>query len=235
MTLKTVVISLGGSRIIPNEVDYEFLREFKTLISKHKNTKFVVVTGGGTTARKYIDAYKKMHKSTYRQSRLGIAITRFHAFFMMDYFGKPANEVHPHSLHKIKNLLNKNHVVFCGALRHSIKPQTSDATSAQIASYLKCPFINVTNIKGIYTDNPKTNPKAKFIKQISWEDFNEMAKKIKFSAGQHFVLDQRASQIISKNKTPTYIVKSLTDISKIVLEKKNISGSLISGKNNYIN
>ncbi len=229
MVLKTVVISLGGSRIIPNEVDDEFLKKFKEIITKHKETKFVVVTGGGTTARKYINAYKKMHKNFYKQSKIGIAVTRFHALFMMEYFGKSANSVHPTTLKKVKNLLRKNHVVFTGPLHLTKRKQTTDANSAQIASYLKCPFINITNIKGIYTDDPKKNPKAKFIKQMSWEGFNKIAKKIKFSAGQHFVLDQRASQIINTHKITTYITKSLTDLDKIILEKKDISGSIIEG------
>ena len=199
------------------------------MIYKYKDTKFVVVTGGGTTARKYINAYKKFKKDFDKQSSAGIAITRFHAFFMMHFFGKPANETHPTSLRKVETLLSKNHVVFCGALRKTKTPQTTDATSASIAAYLKCPFINLTNIKGIYTSNPLKNKNAKFIKNISWQDFNKMAEKIKFSAGQHFVLDQRGSQIIYKNRIPTYIVGSLKDIEKIIEEKDTFEGSLIYG------
>ncbi len=229
MVLKRVVISLGGSRIIPDEVDLNFLISFKKMINKYKNTKFVVVTGGGTTARKYINAYKKLHKNFDEQSNTGIAITRFHAFFMMNFFGKEANETHPYSLKKVENLLNKNHIVFCGALRKTKRPQTTDATAASIATHIKCPFINLTNVKGIYTDNPKTNKNAKFIKNISWENFNNIAKKIKFTSGQHFVLDQRGSEIIYKNKIPTYIVDNLEDINKIISEKTNYKGSLIYG------
>jgi uridylate kinase len=44
--------------MIPGDVDYKFLTEFKKLILENKKTKFFVVTGGGTTARKYINASK---------------------------------------------------------------------------------------------------------------------------------------------------------------------------------
>ncbi|MDD2444752.1 MAG: UMP kinase [Candidatus Nanoarchaeia archaeon] len=229
MVLDKVVISLGGSRIIPGDVDYKFLTEFKKLILENKKTKFIVVTGGGTTARKYINASKNLKKDLKIQSQMGISITRLHAYFMMYLFGKPANETHPFSLKQVKNLLNKNQVVFCGALRYTTQPQTTDATAAQIASYLKCPFINLTNVDGIYNKNPKTNKDAKFIKQISWNDFNKIASKIKFSAGQHFVLDQKASNIILSRKIPTYIVGNLNDIKKIITEKNNFKGSLIQG------
>lgn len=227
MNKKLWVISLGGSRIVPNEVDYEFLERFKKLVQKNKENKFVVVTGGGSTARKYIKALKKLHKKTKSQSLAGIAITRFHASFLSRLFGKSANENLPNSMKNVKNLLKKNQIVFCGALRYEDK-NTSDGTAAKLAGYLDCPFINLTDIKGLYSANPKTNKKAKFIKKITWKKFEAMASKIKYSAGQHFVLDQNASKIILKEKIPTYIVGKLSEIDKI-LKKKPFIGSLICG------
>lgn len=227
MVLEKVVISLGGSLIVPEKVDYELLEKFKRILLSNHDTKFVVVTGGGNTARRYIEAYKKMNQSKKLQSLAGISITQFHAQFLMYYFGKPANNVLPKSIKKVKNLLEKNKVVFCGGLRN-YKKQTSDATAAQIAKNLGCPFINITNVKGIYSDDPKKNKKARFIKEISWEGFEKMAKKIIFSAGQHFVLDQKASEIIKSYKIPTYITNDLKDIDLIINEKAH-KGSLIKG------
>jgi uridylate kinase len=227
MVLNKIVISLGGSLIVPEKVDYEILERFKKIILTNRDTKFVVVTGGGNTARKYIEAYQKLKQNKKLQSLAGISITQFHAQFLMYYFGKPANDVLPHSIKKVKNLLGKNKIVFCGGLRN-YKKQTTDATAAQIAKNLNCPFINITNVKGIYSDDPKKNKKARFIKEISWEGFEKMAKKIKFKAGQHFVLDQKASEIINKNKISTYITNNLGDIDLIINEKSH-KGSLIKG------
>lgn len=226
MKYKKWVISLGGSRIIPENVDDLFLKKFKKLILSHPKHKFIVVTGGGTTARKYIEALKDLGKNPKTQSDTGIAITRFHANFLMKIFGKPANDELPFSIKKVKTLLNKNQIVFCGALRNN-KKQTTDGTAAKIASSLNCPFINLTNVKGLYTKNPKTHTKAKFIKEITWNDFNQMAKKIKFRAGQHFVLDQSGAKTIKKKKVKTYIVGSLKDIRAIINNKK-FSGTLIN-------
>lgn len=222
------VISLGGSRIVPDDVDSKFLKDFKGLIDSHPSHKFVIVTGGGSTARRYISSLRELHKKLKDQSMEGIAVTRLHAGFMAKIFGREANEIIPMNMKKVKNLLERNRVVFCGALRYKDR-NTSDGTAADIATYLKCPFINLTNVKGIYTSNPKTNKNAKFIKRISWKKFNEMAQKIKYSAGQHFVLDQSAAKEIYKNKIPTYIVGSVSAIDKILKGKKEFGGSLISG------
>lgn len=230
---KKWVISLGGSRIAPksNDVDSSFIERFEKLIKKHSSEKFVVVTGGGSTARKYIKALSKLDASRREQSEAGIAVTRYHASFLARIFGKRANpydmEDIPRNMKKVKNLLRKNQVVFCGGLRWEAK-KTSDGTSADLAGYLKCPFINITNVDGLYTSNPQKNPKAKRIDKISWKKFYEIAKKIKFKAGQHFVLDQDAAKTIMKNKVPTYIVGELREVDKI-LKGKKFKGTLIRG------
>ncbi|MFH1238097.1 MAG: UMP kinase [archaeon] len=225
---KVWVISLGGSRIVPDEVDEKFLMSFKKLVDSHPSHKFVGVTGGGSTARKYISALRKLGKTTKSQSISGIAITRLHAGFMARFFGKSANEVIPNNMKKVKDLLNKNQIVFCGGLRYE-KSNTSDGTAAKLSAYLECPFINLTNVKGLYTSNPKTNKNAKFIREITWKDFEKITRKIKFKAGQHFVLDQSAAKVILKKKIPTYIVGSLTAIDKILKGEKNFGGTLIAG------
>ena len=221
------VISLGGSRIVPDAVDDKFLLGFKKLIDSHRSQRFVVVTGGGSTARKYIGALKELGKKTKAQSIEGIAVTRLHAGFMARFFGKIANEDLPFNMKKVRNLLRKNRVVFCGALRYRRK-NTSDGTAAKIAGYLNCPFINLTNIKGLYTSNPKTNKNAKFIAKISWEKFMKIAEKIKYEAGQHFVLDKVAAKTIKNKKIVTYIVGSLVAIDKILKDRKFV-GTVISG------
>ncbi len=221
------VISLGGSRIVPDDVDYKFLVRFKKLLDSHKSQKFVIVTGGGSTARKYIGALKKLGKKTKMQSMEGIAITRLHAGFMMKLFGKEANEDLPLNMKKVKSLLGKNRIVFCGALRHR-KKNTSDGTAAKIAGYLKCPFINLTNVKGLYSDDPRKNKKAKFISKISWEKFARIAGEVKYEAGQHFVLDQMAAKTIWKKKITTYIVGTIGAIDKI-LKKQKFIGTVVKG------
>ena len=225
---KVWVISLGGSRIVPDEVDEKFLLKFKKLIDSHPSHKFVGVTGGGSTARKYISALRKLGKTIRSQSVSGIAITRLHAEFMAKFFGKSASETIPRNMKAVKSLLNKNQIVFCGGLRYG-KRNTSDGTSAKISAYLKCPFINLTNVKGLYTSDPKKNKSAKFIREITWGNFEKITGEMKFRAGQHFVLDQSAAKVILKKKIPTYIVGSLTAIDKILKGKTDFGGTLIAG------
>jgi uridylate kinase len=223
---KIWVISLGGSRIVPDDVDDKFLLGFKKLLDSHKDKKFVVVCGGGSSARRYISALRRLGKNNKAQSMEGIAITRLHAGFMARFFGKEANEDLPMNMVKVKNLLKGNRVVFTGALRWRAK-NTSDGAAAKIAGFLDCSFINLTNVKGLYSSNPKTNKKAKFISKISWKDFLKIAGKIKYEAGQHFVLDLVAAREIERKKIITYIVGSLKSLDSVLLRKKKVVGTVI--------
>ena len=227
--MKTEVISLGGSLIIPKEIDFNFLHKFKKAIRKlYKTHKFVVVCGGVSIARTYISTLKEEGKKGKELSLAGIRATRMNALFLMQFFGKEANDFLPKDMKDINSLIKKNNLVICGALRYK-ENETSDGTAAHLAHYLKTDFINLTNVKGLYTKDPKKHKNAKFIKKISWKNFNLMAGKIKFKPGQHFVLDQEAAVIIKKYKIPTYILgKDLRQMENL-LKGKLFAGTIIKG------
>ena len=225
---KTIVISLGGSQIIPNDINIKFLREFKKIIKSNTSKyKFIIVCGGGSIARKYIYALREEKISEKLQSFSGISATRMNARFMAYFFNQDSEEGIPTTMKEVQNYLKKQDIIFCGALEY--KPhQTSDSTSAQIASKLKTIFINITDVPGLHDKNPKTHKDAKFIKFISWKDFYIMVKKVPFKPGQHFVLDQTAAKIILKHKIPTYIIGSNKALDNF-LNYKPFTGSVIRG------
>jgi uridylate kinase len=223
--MKNIVISLGGSVIFNPEVNISFLEQFKKTILKNKEYRFIIVTGGGKIARDYINALKKENRSKEELALAGVRATRMNAQFLMQLFGEHSNSSLPLNMEEVKNEIYKNQITICGALRHSTN-STSDSTAAKLANYLKADFINITNVSGLYTADPKTDKYAKLIKNISWEGFDRIISRIKFHAGQHFVLDQQASKIIKENEIRTYIIGSNKDLNNI-LNGKKFKGTLI--------
>jgi uridylate kinase len=226
--MKIEVLSLGGSILFKDgKVNYNYIKKFKKLLCSYKNRKFVVVIGGGSVARLYINALNHFGAKEDFQSHFGIAITRTNARLIANTFGKVANtRTLPKSLKDVKNLLKRHNIVFSGGLRYEAE-QTSDGTSAHIANYLKSRFINVTNVKGLYPKDPRVFKNLKLIKEISYADFDKMVNKLKYKPGQHFVLDQNASKIIKKHKIKTYIVGSDLNNLKKLLDGKKITGTAI--------
>jgi len=61
-----IVVSLGGSLIVPGEIDWKFLKKFRKEIIRQieKGKRFIIVTGGGDIARKYQTAAGKITELT---------------------------------------------------------------------------------------------------------------------------------------------------------------------------
>lgn len=224
---KIIVISLGGSLIIPDEINHSYLRNFKKVLLEHTNKyKFVVICGGGNIARKYMSVLKKEGISQELQSYAGISSTRTNARFLSYFFNLNQKKGIPHTLKTLKKQIKKDSIVFCGALNYRPE-QTSDTTAAMIAKELKSEFINLTNVPGLFNKNPNKNKNAKLIKKISWKKFNEKAQKIKYKPGQHFVLDQKSSRIILQEKIPTYIMGEDIKELKKFLRNTKFKGTII--------
>ena len=226
---KVIILSLGGSLIIPEDINLNYLSKFKKIVLRNtRKYKFIIVCGGGSVARKYISALKEIKINEKLQSLVGISATRINARFMNYFFNLDAEQGIPHTLKLLKKYIKKRDVVFCGALEY--KPnQTSDSTAAEIAKKFKTIFINLTNVDGMYNQNPSEHKNAKFIPKISWHEFYNRANRTKFRPGQHFILDQTAAKIIMNNKIPTYILgKNLGEFEKLLRNKK-FKGTIIQG------
>jgi uridylate kinase len=226
---KIIVISLGGSLIVPDKINVKFLKNFKeTLLKNAEKYKFIVVCGGGSVARTYIQGLEDENivKKEYLQGLLGISTTRINARFMTYFFGKDANQGIPHDMKDVENLLKIHEIIFCGALRYA-ENETSDATSAKLARYFNTIFINLTNVSGLHDKNPLVYKKTNFIPEITHKDFLKMALKEKFKPGQHFVLDQKAAQIINKYKITTYILGPDMQSLDNLLNERHFVGTII--------
>jgi len=55
---ETIVMSVGGSLIVPDAIDTGFLTNLKNFIVTEtaKGRRFIIIAGGGRTARRYQDA-----------------------------------------------------------------------------------------------------------------------------------------------------------------------------------
>ncbi|MEK6886468.1 MAG: UMP kinase [Nanoarchaeota archaeon] len=224
--MKTFVISVGGSAIVPYKIDINFLKQLKATISRvSKNNKIVIVCGGGKTAREYIQAAKQFDVSDALSCLAGIQATKLNASLVsLVVHGNPFI---PNSLNEVKQVLTKKNVAVIGALGYQPN-MTSDGDAAQVAVYLKAEmFINVTDVDGLFTKNPKEHKDARFIPEISFSNFWNIASKIKFKAGQHFVLDQSGAKIIKQHKIKTVIVKGMDNLEKVILNKK-FKGTIIN-------
>ncbi len=227
MKKRVIVFSLGGSLIVPDSVDYKYLHKFRLFVNKlSRNYKIVIVTGGGKTARKYIEGLKKERVDAVFYGLVGIMATKLNARLVAGVFG--IKESIPDSLVDVKKQIVNRNIVVCGALGFK-SGMTSDGNAAEIAEYLKAEvFVNLTNVDGLFDRDPRKYKNAKLIKFISYNDFLYIVKRIKYEAGQHFVLDQVAAKIISRAKIKTIIIngKKLEHLVKYLNNQQFVGTAL---------
>ena len=172
--MKLTVLSVGGSIISPDKVDYDFLASFKAMISAHleenKDERLVFVAGGGAPARVYQEALRKINSTApvELQDWLGIKATHLNAMLLRAVFSDFCQD-------DVVTDPTAPEVSFTGRVlvAGGWKPGFSTDTDAV---YLAKRFggkkvINLSNIKKVYTDDPRKNPEAKPIDRISWKDF----------------------------------------------------------------
>lgn len=220
--MRKVVISLGGSVIVPDKVDHAYLKKFCTLIKRQKNTRFVIVTGGGKIARDYISAVQKAGLDRRSQNLVGIMATRLNAMLVATFLGIK-NWYILHTVTRIVDRLKRQRIVVCGGV---LPGTTSDGTAVQIAVAAKADlFINITNVKGLFTKHPKLKG-AEFIPWISHDQLYERARKMGYRPGQHFVIDQKAAKVAYEHKVPMVILKGLANLEKC-LKGKHFTGTIV--------
>lgn len=170
---KTYIISLGGSLIVPDEVDYKFIKNFRKLILKKvkRGNKFIIMCGGGGLNKKYNDAAKKIKKLNDGElDWIGIYATRYNAQLMRILFGDLACKeiiTNPHR----KIATNKPIIVGSGY----IPGWSTDYDTVYIAkTYSINNLANLSNIDYAYDKDPKKYKNAKPIKNINWKDFRKI-------------------------------------------------------------
>ena len=173
---KHIVISLGGSLIVLDEIDTEFIKNFVDTIKIYieKGFKFVLITGGGHTARTYIKASKEITTpSNTDLDWIGIASTRLNAELLRVAFGDIAHNSIIMSPDQIPD--TQKSVLIGGGWKPGNSSDLAAVHSAQSVGAKK--VINLSNIDYAYNKDPKKFPDAFKIEQSSWSDFRAILPK----------------------------------------------------------
>ena len=208
-----VVISLGGSIIVQNEVDVKLIKDFVKLINKYKKKhKFSIVCGGGKTARTYTRPAKELGLSTNDAHLIAIKATHVNAMLLAQMLKGKFSDKHPLEIGKMKQLM----------VSGGYKPGwTTDTDAALIAKSMKADMlINMTNVPGIYTKDPNKHKDAQLIPRMDWKTFEQMFGKKITGAGKHYVFDPLAGQICKKAGMKVEIIgKDLKNLEKCITGK----------------
>jgi uridylate kinase len=219
-----IVFSVGGSLVCPDEIDIDFIKRFCSFIggisSKHR---IAIVVGGGRLARKYIQAAEKFTKSREILDYFGIKATYLNAMLVAAALGAKGEYVWSVS----KSDLQGKKIVVTGG---TTPGHSTDAVAAEIAVMMKADLlVNASNIKGVFEEDPRKNPKARMLKEITAGRLLGIISKLPQTPGKYALIDKLAVKTIRKHKIKTLILdgRNLSNLKKAI-EGKRFSGTLIN-------
>ncbi len=195
--METIVISLGGSLIIPDNLDTGFLKDFKKLILScvTQGKKFVIITGGGKLCRRYNEAAYEISKLPNDDlDWLGIYSTRFNAEFLRLILGREFVE-EKIILDPTLPMDFTKPIILGGGWKPG---NSTDFAAVMVATQLGAKkVINLSNTDYVYDSDPKKNPLAKKLENISWVDYRALIPK-EWNPGLNSPFDPVASEIAEK-------------------------------------
>jgi len=172
---ETIVMSVGGSLIVPGAIDIDFLKTLKQFIETEiaAGRRFIIIAGGGRTARNYQEAAAAVTDLTPDDlDWMGIHATRLNGHLLRTIFRDSAHRVMITNPDEILDVPEGIKVVIASGYRPGC---STDLRAIQIAERIGAKkVINLSNIDYVYTADPRTDSTAQKIDVISWADFRAL-------------------------------------------------------------
>lgn len=223
---KQVIISLGGSLIVPEEIDVEYIKLFTQTIRGYvsEGYRFIIITGGGRICRKYNASLKEIVKPKDDDlDWLGISTTKLNAELIRICFEDLAYE---------KIMLDPDLIpqtdkpIIVGG---GWKPgNSSDLAAIHAAISLGTKkVINLSNIDFVHDSDPKTNPDSKKYENLTWAEYRSFIT-TEWQAGFSSPFDPIASKKAAElGIEVSFILGSDLASLKNCIDNKPFTGTII--------
>ncbi len=226
MTSKTtVVVSLGGSVINPQEPDVKTIRTLAKVFNSFKG-RLGIVTGGGSYARVYANAVRELSRNEFLADEVAILETRQNAQLIISAL-KDVCPYAPEDFKKATSLLNTYKTVVMGG---TIPGITSDADAVMLAEVVKAKrIVNISNIDAVYDRDPRQKG-ARKLPKMTHAELVKMAERFdKRKAGTHFIFDVLAAKLAARSGIEVHFVNKEAKNVKAALEGKRHKGTIVRG------
>lgn len=223
-----IIIHLGGSIIVGEEIQTSFLKEFRAFLLKFlkEGKRFVVVVGGGAICREYQNAAANIiDLSDEDKDWLGIHATRLNAHLLRAIFFDVAHPVVLDSPRKkIKNESAYNLFIASGW-----RPGWStDYVAVLMAKRFHTKKIIIaTKVPYVYEEDVESNGNAKALKNLSWGEYRKIVGDT-WIPGLRLPVDPIAAKLAQELKMEAMVIRG-TDLENFgkVLRGEKFTGTVI--------
>ena len=204
--MEKVVVSLGGSVLVPGEDDARYLRSLARLLQTlSSRVKLFVVTGGGRVARYYIETGRALRTRERTLDEFGIAVTRLNARLLAAALHGRANREPATGYAEAARLAKRFAIVVMGG---TAPGHTTDRVAASLARYVGAKrIVNATSVDGVYSADPNRNPRARLLRRVGFEELVRLSGSGHRTAGPSVVFDPVAARVVARDRTPLSVVR----------------------------
>lgn len=224
--MEKIVISLGGSIIIPDQRDGEFLGRFaallRDLVARYE---LYVVCGGGKVARYYITTGRELGATEEQLDEMGIEVTRLNARLLQLALGDRADGDVPHTVEEAARRGGPGKITVMGG---TTPGHTTDGVSAALAELVNADrIVNATSVDGVYTADPRKDKDAKKYDRLTCKELQDMLGG-KHGAGNSGVFDPMGAEIVMRCRIPIMVIdgRNLEEMSRAI-KGERINGTVI--------
>jgi uridylate kinase len=218
--MKKVVLSLGGSVLMPSLEENRLAEYASVLRSLSRKASLLVVVGGGGEARRYISIMRDLGVDEGTSDEVGILITRLNATLLIAALGDDAYPKVAESHAEAKKYAESGKIVVMGGITPG---QTTDAVAAVLAERVGAAvFLNATSVDGIYSADPRMDPNATRFDAITPQKLLEIVGGTALGAGSNTVLDIVAARVVERSNIPLVVLDGR--------DPKNLTEALLAGK-----
>ena len=238
MAYKRVLIKLSGEWLANREkklsIDYELIeklaKQLKKLIAK--KIQIAIVVGGGNLWRGASAEKNGIPRS--KADYIGMMATIMNALALQSVFevvgiqSRVLSSVNidqkiaePFILEKANKYLNKGRIVIMAA--GTGRPYfTTDTAATLLSSEIKADvlLLGKNGVNGIYDSDPKTNPKAKHFKEISYDEILKRQLKVMDSTAVAMARDNEIKLLVFNIGEKDSIIKAIEGKGEFTIVKK---------------
>jgi len=191
-------VSVGGSVFIGEKPDAAKIAKFGETINKlySQGYKFALVVGGGKSCRNYQAAAKALGANNFFLDEIGINMTRVNASLLTQSIDNAFPNVLT-DFSMLPEIVEQGKIPVFGGMFPGI---TTDAVAALVAERMGGTFINLSNVDGVYSADPKKSRSAKFYPELSYERLLSILQLAESRPGQNVVLDIPAALILKRSQ-----------------------------------
>lgn len=221
-----MVLKVGGFAFAETQKEPSLVQQYVNLLKELAGThQLVVVAGGGSIARSYINVARRMGVPESLCDQLGILVSRLNARLLVDGLGEHAFPEIPTSVDELKHYFTSGKIVAMGGLQPG---HSTNAVAAIAAETVKADLlVNVTDVDAVYTSDPNRDPSAKRLDEVTVTQLTEILSGNEISAGTYELMDPIALRIIQRSRISTVIVDGRTTDNVLKATRNQKTGTRI--------